>query len=68
MSLKSFGSKVKKGSIEQYLENSNTFNALRTNLEGADHVEVWYNCLYGCKDDPAQIVLNIWLANEGSQG
>ena len=53
--------------MEQYLEHSNTLKTLRTNLEGADHVEVWYKCLYGGKDNPAQIGLNIWLANEGSK-
>ncbi len=54
--------------MEQYLEHGNILNALRANLEGADHVEVWYKCLYGGKDDPVQIELNIWLANEGSKG
>jgi hypothetical protein len=54
--------------MEQYLEHDNFPNALRANLEGSDDVEVLYKCLYGGKDDPVQIELNIWLANEGSKG
>jgi hypothetical protein len=49
--------------MEQYLKHGNIFNALRTNLEGADHVEVWYKCLYDGKDNPVRIELNIWLTN-----
>ena len=53
--------------MEQYLEHGNIFNALRANLEGADHMEVWYKYLYGGKDNPVQRGLNIWLTNEGSK-
>jgi hypothetical protein len=50
--------------MEQYLEHSNILNALRANLEGAGHVEMWYKCLCSGKDDPVQMRLNIQLANE----
>lgn len=51
-------------SMEQYLEHGNILNALGANLEGADHVVVWYKYLYSGKVVPIQTGLNIQLANE----
>lgn len=53
--------------MKQYLEHGNIFKTLRANLEEVDHAEVFYKCLYGGKDGPFQIELNIRLANKGKK-
>lgn len=45
------------------MEYGNILNPSKANLEGDDHVEIWYKYLCGFEDNSVQIRWNIGLTN-----